>query len=341
MTLSIVILNYNGRHYLEQFLPTVLLYSKGHEVIVADNASTDDSVAYMKSEFPNVRLIENAENGGFAKGYNDALKQVDTDLYLLLNSDIEVTEDWLLPLLAEMRNPEVAGVQPKVLSHNIRDQFEHAGAAGGYLDRNYYPFCRGRIFEHTEKDRGQYNTRAEIFWASGACLLIRREDYWNAGGLDEDFFAHMEEIDLCWRIKRSGKKFICNPKSTVYHVGGGTLSYFSPFKTYLNFRNSLFMIIKNHEGPILPMIFWRLCLDGLAGVRFVAGGEWKQLNSLWKAHRDMYKNLSKMLKKRKALKAKYSSMNRVGLESKNLLIQRFAFGRKKYSDLGLAEPSAD
>jgi GT2 family glycosyltransferase len=200
-SLAIVILNWNGKGFLEQFLPSVCNYSNGAKIILADNASTDDSVAFVKSHYPSIEIIVNESNGGFAKGYNDALKQIDSEFYLLLNSDIEVTENWLLPLMEAMKDPQVAGCQPKVLSYNERTLFEHAGASGGFLDHNYFPFCRGRIFDKFEHDEGQYDAPMEVFWATGAALLIRSELYHKVGGLDEAFFAHMEEIDLCWRLR--------------------------------------------------------------------------------------------------------------------------------------------
>lgn len=332
-TLAIVILNYNGKGYLEKFLPNVIEHSKGHEIIVADNCSTDDSVAFMKEKHPDIQLIELKENGGFAKGYNQALAQVKSDFYLLLNSDIEVTENWCEKLLETLQDETVAGVQPKVLAYDNKSHFEHAGASGGFLDRDYFPYCRGRIFEITEEDTGQYQEPTEVFWATGASLLIRSKVFHEVGGFDEDFFAHMEEIDLCWRAKRRGWKFMVNPEAVVYHVGGGTLSYASPFKTYLNFRNSLFMLIKNHEGPLFIKWLVRMCLDGVAGARFLVLGETKQLKALWEAHRDMYKKLGKMLKKRKELKAFSTQFNATGLSKKSILVQRYIHGKTHYSDL--------
>ncbi|MCT4560048.1 MAG: glycosyltransferase family 2 protein [Crocinitomicaceae bacterium] len=332
-TLAIVILNYNGKGYLEKFLPNVIEHSKGHEIIVADNCSTDDSVAFMKEKHPDIQLIELKENGGFAKGYNQALAQVKSDFYLLLNSDIEVTENWCEKLLETLQDETVAGVQPKVLAYDNKSHFEHAGASGGFLDRDYFPYCRGRIFEITEEDTGQYQEPTEVFWATGASLLIRSKVFHEVGGFDEDFFAHMEEIDLCWRAKRRGWKFMVNPEAVVYHVGGGTLSYASPFKTYLNFRNSLFMLIKNHEGPLFIKWLIRMCLDGVAGARFLVLGETKQLKALWEAHRDMYKKLGKMLKKRKELKAFSTQFNAAGLSKKSILVQRYIHGKTHYSDL--------
>jgi GT2 family glycosyltransferase len=331
--LTIVILNYNGANFLKQFLPNVLQFSKGYKVVVADNCSTDDSIAILTKQFPEVHKIELNENGGFAKGYNDALSQINSEFYLLLNSDIEVTEGWLEPLLLTMEDPTVAGCQPKVKRFSKKSDFEHAGASGGFLDRDYYPFCRGRIFDSIEEDHGQYDDVIEIFWATGAALLIRSKVYHEVGGFDADFFAHMEEIDLCWRAKKLGWKFMIQPKSVVYHVGGGTLSYASPFKTYLNFRNSLFMLIKNHDGPLFPKWLRRMSLDGMAGLRFIYLREFKQLKALCQAHRDMYKNLTKMLKKRKELKYKTTVFNATGLTNYSILFKRFREGITKYSDI--------
>ena len=332
-SLAIVILNWNGRIFLEQFLPSVCAFSKDVKIIVADNASTDYSVEFLRNNYPTIEIIINESNGGFAKGYNDALKLVDTKLYLLLNSDIEVTENWLEPLLKTMEDESIAGCQPKVLSYNDKSLFEHAGASGGYLDRNYFPFCRGRIFDKFEFDEGQYNGEAEVFWATGACLLIRAELYHRIGGFDEAFFAHMEEIDLCWRLKKQGHKFMVNPASIIYHVGGGTLPYLSPRKSYLNFRNSLFMIVKNHEGILFFKLVHRLNLDGIAGIRFFLRGDWKHLASVLKAHGSMYKHLSVLLKQRKAIKIQSTTFNSTGLYRGSILWARYFKGVTKFKEL--------
>lgn len=333
-SVSIVILNYNGKHFLEQFLETVIRYSKPHEVIVADNCSSDDSVLFLKENFPNIRVIQNAENGGFAKGYNDALKQVSSDYYVLLNSDVEVIENWLEPLISSLSDPTVAGCQPKIKSYHKRTLFEHAGAAGGFLDKDFFPFCRGRFFDHVETDNGQYDTTEEVFWASGACFLIRSELYHQVGGLDEDFFAHMEEIDLCWRLKRLGYRFLAVGESEVYHVGGGTLDYLSPKKTYLNFRNSLFMITKNYDGWRTGKLCTRLILDGLAAVRFLFKGHFSHIFALLKAHVDFYKGLGKMKKKRKLFIQEHKlSPNFHGVYKKSILKKRFVENVSFFSQL--------
>ena len=331
--LAIVILNWNGRRYLEQFLPSVIRFSENARIIIADNCSSDDSITFLQSEYPTIEIVHNKSNGGFAKGYNDALQYIDSKYYLLLNSDIEVTPGWLFPLYEMIQQENVAACQPKVLAYNEKNKFEHAGAAGGYLDRNYFPFCRGRIFELTEIDENQYNNSQEIFWASGACLLIKAEVFHKHKGFDEDFFAHMEEIDLCWRIKRTGLSLYIVPSSIVYHVGGGTLAYLSPKKTYLNFRNSLFMIVKNHPRNLLGKVFVRLCLDGIAGLLFTLKGTPKHTFAVLKAHKDFYLLLPTMLNKRKKLLEMDCKFNKVGLYKGSILWARYIKGIKKYKDL--------
>lgn len=330
---AIVILNWNGKGFLERFLPSVIRTANGAQVVVADNASTDDSVTFLQSHFPEIQLIQNDANGGFAKGYNDALKHVDAKYYLLLNSDIEPAENWLDPLVEIMKDETVAGCQPKVLAYNQKTHFEHAGASGGFMDINYFPFCRGRMFAEVEEDQGQYDSKQEIFWATGACLMIRSKCFHEVGGFDEDFFAHMEEIDLCWRLKRKNYRFIIEPKSVVYHVGGGTLPYNSPRKTFLNFRNSLFMLTKNHQGLLFPKLFWRMAIDGVAAVSFLAKGEFKQFGAVFKSHMAFYGKLRTFLKKRRDLKKTSTTFNRTGLFRGNLLWNYYVKGVKKYSDL--------
>lgn len=333
--LAIVILNYNGRNYLEQFLPSVIEHSEGVRIIVADNKSTDDSIQFLENTYPFIEVVLNLANGGFAKGYNDALSKITSNYYLLLNSDIEVTEGWLNPLIDVIKEDKVAGCQPKILSYYTKNVFEHAGASGGFLDRNFFPFCRGRIFDLIEVDNGQYNNTQEIFWASGACMLIKSSVFHEVGGFDEDFFAHMEEIDMCWRIKKLGYQFKVVPSSTVYHVGGGTLAYHSPKKTYLNFRNSLFMITKNYEGLLVVKLFYRLLLDGIAGVVFILKGSPSHTLSVLKAHRDFYRKLLKMLNKRNSLKnspkCKQSELG--GFYRGSILWARYFKGIMKYSEL--------
>jgi GT2 family glycosyltransferase len=331
---AVVILNYNGKNFLEKFLPGVILNSGDASIIVADNCSTDDSVPFLKSHFPQVKIIQNSENGGFAKGYNDALKQIEAEYYVLLNSDIEVTENWLNPCIELMdKDNTIAAVQPKILAYHDKTKFEHAGAAGGFLDKDFYPFCQGRIFENIEEDKGQYNTNREIFWATGACMFIRAKLYHEAGGLDDSFFAHMEEIDLCWRLKSKGHKIYYCASSHIYHVGGGTLNYMNPKKTYLNFRNSLYMITKNYQGILFIKIFKRLCLDGIAASLFLFKFQFRHFGAVFKAHMSYYGELSTLLKKRRSLKHAKEQFNAVGLYKRNIVFKKFLGGVKTFGDL--------
>ena len=335
-TTAIVILNWNGVDFLQQFLPSVTNYSAHADVIIADNASTDNSVAFLKETYPNLRVIINPSNGGFAKGYNDALVELEGqyDYYLLLNSDVEVTPNWLTPLVSTLdRHSNIAGVQPKVRSFHRKNYFEHAGAAGGFIDKNYYPFCRGRIFDHVEEDTGQYDSPCEVFWTSGACMLIRANVFHQLGGFDASFFAHMEEIDLCWRAKNQGYSFMIEPSSIVYHVGGGTLNYESPRKTFLNFRNSLFMIHKNYEGWLFGKIFYRLVLDGIAGAKYAFSFKFKHVGAILKAHFAYYGERSALSKKRKEIKRLRNNPSRAGIFRGSLLFNYFVKGVKKFDQL--------
>lgn len=288
--LSIVILNWNGAAMLREFLPSVIAHSKGEgiEVCVADNASTDNSLEVMRQEFPDVRLILLDKNYGFADGYNRALAEVDAEYCLLLNSDVEVTEGWLTPMLDYMdAHPEVAACQPKIRSYHRRNEFEHAGACGGFMDKYGYPFCRGRMMDTVEEDKGQYDSIVPVLWATGAALFIRTADYRESGGLDARFFAHMEEIDLCWRLRSRGRGIVCIPQSTVYHVGGATLNKANPRKTYLNFRNNLLMLYKNlPEEELRPVMRMRGCLDMLAALQFLLKGEWGNVRAVFRARKD-------------------------------------------------------
>jgi GT2 family glycosyltransferase len=330
---AVVILNWNGEKLLKEFLPSVVAYSPEAEIIIADNASDDGSLAFLKSNFPSLRIIQNPSNLGFAGGYNLALKEIEADLYVLLNSDIEVTEDWLKPLLKVMDDNSVAGCQPKILSFHNKNHFEHAGASGGFLDKDYFPFCRGRIFDHFEEDLGQYNDEREIFWATGAALMIRADVFHSVKGFDEYFFAHMEEIDLCWRIKKMGYKFKVVPSSVIYHLGGGTLPYSSPRKVYLNFRNSLMMLIKNHRGLLLPKLFWRLCLDGVAAFRFLFRGEFGHFWAVFKAHLYQYKHLGRLLKLRKIIRKTAQNENDSGIFSGSILWNYYLKGVREFTAL--------
>ena len=331
--IAIVILNWNGRELLEKFLPKVIRYSEIAQIIIADNASKDDSIEFIRTSFPSIRIISNSSNSGFAKGYNDALKKIETKYYLLLNNDVEVTQGWLEPLLNKIKDPKVAGCQPKILSHDNKEYFEYAGAAGGYLDKNYFPFCRGRILNHLEKDSGQYDGCVEVFWTSGACFLIRSELFHKVGGFDEDFFAHMEEIDLCWRLKKLNYRFLVVPDSVVYHVGGGSLSYDSPRKVYLNFRNSLVMTAKNHEGWIGFKLFQRLVIDGIAGIKFLLRGEFRNFGAVIKAHFSHHFKIKRTLKKRKAIKRLATEFNSTGLFQGSIVWSFYFRGAKQFSKL--------
>lgn len=302
MKIAVVILNWNGKKLLEQFLPSVIAYSQNAETYVADNASTDDSIPFLKSTFPSVKIIQNKENGGYAKGYNDALKNIKADVFCLLNSDVEVSQNWLTPIIEAFKtDSNTAIIQPKLLDYKKKDFFEYAGAAGGFIDKYAYPYCRGRIFNTIEKDLGQYPNTTEIFWASGACLFIRSTIFKELKGFDETFFAHMEEIDLCWRAKNLGYSIKYVGASTVYHVGGATLSNANPKKTYLNFRNSLFALTKNANGSIFLLILSRLILDGIAGIKFLFELKFKHTMAILKAHVSFYGHLNRLLKQRKKI----------------------------------------
>lgn len=301
---AVVILNWNGVNHLKEFLPSVLNCTNSSiaDIYVIDNASTDYSIKFIQENYPTIKIIINSKNGGFAKGYNDGLKQVNAKYYLLLNSDVEVTAGWLEPLYAKMESvPSIAACQPKILDYKNKAFFEHAGAAGGFLDKFGYPFCRGRLFNHIEKDHGQYNNDLEIFWATGACMMVRADLYRAQEGFDETFFAHMEEIDLCWRLKNEGYQIYFVNNSIVYHLGGGTLSSISPNKTFLNFRNNLYLLYKNLPDQFLHRtIFARMILDGVAFFHFALSGKTSHSLAILKAHVAFYKSLSYLKSKRAA-----------------------------------------
>ncbi|MDX6747193.1 glycosyltransferase family 2 protein [Polaribacter sp. PL03] len=331
MKTAIVILNWNGQKLLEKFLPSVVNFSSElAEIYVADNASTDASIKYVKEFYPSINIIENATNGGYAKGYNDALANIDADIYCLLNSDVEVTKDWLKPILEVFNNDEkTAIIQPKLLDFKDKTKFEYAGAAGGFLDLYGYPYCRGRLFNNLETDTSQFNDISEIFWASGACLFIRSKTYNEVEGLDEDYFAHQEEIDLCWRVKNIGYKVKYVGSSTVFHVGGATLQETNPRKTYLNFRNSLLNVVKNVPKKwFLFVIFSRLILDGIAGLKFLIELRPIHTFAILKAHINFYKNFFKFLGKRRKLK----KLQTYNLHT-SIVWQYFVLGRKKFNNL--------
>ncbi|MEQ6120243.1 glycosyltransferase family 2 protein [Reichenbachiella sp. MALMAid0571] len=329
---AVVILNYNGRQYLEKFLPDVIRHSSDSDIYVADNKSSDTSISFLKEHFPEINLILLETNNGYAAGYNLALKQVEAEYYILLNSDIEVTANWINPIVDFMdSHPNVAACQPKILDYKNKEYFEYAGAAGGYLDILGYPYCRGRIFDTLEKDHGQYDSNQQVFWATGACMFIRSEVFHQLGGFDESFFAHMEEIDLCWRINMSGKQVYCIPESKVFHVGGGTLAKSNPQKTYLNFRNNLTMLYKNSTGISL---FWKLplkfLLDILASLKFWKDNSFDHFTAVFKAYSFFVKKIPE------------NNLTRLNLKKNNLStplsnsltpVQYYLFGKKHFSDL--------
>ncbi|MDG2281155.1 MAG: glycosyltransferase family 2 protein [Flavicella sp.] len=300
MKIAVVILNWNGKKLLEEFLPSIIKYSANASIYVADNASTDDSVSFIKKSFPSVHIVSNSENGGFAKGYNDALQHIEAPIYALVNSDVSVTENWLDPILDEFeKNPKTGIIQPKILDFKNKKKFEYAGAAGGFLDVLGYPYCRGRIFNSLEKDKGQYDDTIKINWASGACFFIKSEIYHQLKGFDEDYFAHQEEIDLCWRTSNLGYDIKYVGTSAVYHVGGATLSEANSYKTFLNFRNSLYSLLKNlPANKVVLYIFIRMILDAVAGIRFTLQGRPIHMVAIIKSHMSFYGNLKKMISKR-------------------------------------------
>lgn len=329
---AVVILNWNGKKFLDDFLPGVIKHSQADaEVIVADNDSTDGSVKFLKEKFPEVKILQNEVNGGFAKGYNDALKRVDAKYYVLLNSDIEVTPNWVNPVIELMESDEnIAACQPKLLSYYEQEKFEYAGAAGGFIDKYGYPFCRGRIFQTLETDNGQYDDVAELFWATGACLFVRSDVYHKLGGLDERFFAHMEEIDFCWRAKSQGYKIMYCPKASVYHVGGGTLPKQSSQKTYLNMRNNNIMLFKNlPSSQLFPVFISRLFLDGVAALKFLVDGGLKDMWAVVRAHWRFFSMVPKLIGDRRLLKqTRVTKVYR-----KNLVLSYFLHGKKTFKDL--------
>lgn len=329
MKLAVVILNWNGAQLLEQFLPKIIAYSAGADLYVADNASTDESISTLQQKFPQVKIIQNTDNFGFAKGYNEALKHVDAEIYALVNSDIEVTPNWLEPIIEEFtKEKDTAIIQPKILDFKNKEKFEYAGAAGGFIDVFGYPFCRGRVFDTIEKDLGQYNDAIEIFWASGACFFIRSEVFHALNGFDEAFFAHQEEIDLCWRAFNRNyiTKYI--PTSIVYHVGGATLEQGNPRKTFLNFRNSLLMLTKNlPSSKLFPIIIGRMVLDGVAGIYFLVQGKPKHFTAILKAHYHFYTNFGVFYKKRE------NKQRKDYFKAKSIVISYFMRSGKVFEDV--------
>ena len=333
MKISVVILNWNGKIWLEKFLDNVIENSKIADIVVVDNNSTDNSITYLTKNYPAIRIIKNKGNYGYAKGYNEALKQIDSEYFILLNSDIEVTKNWISPVIDLMeKDKKISACQPKILDYNNKKKFEYAGACGGFIDKLGYPFCRGRIFNHLEKDSGQYNDSIEIFWATGACIFLRSSHFFEIGGLDEDFFAHQEEIDLCWRLKNAGYKIMVEPSSIVYHVGGGTLAVGSPLKTKLNFRNNLYMLFKNLPFYVLLFLLpLRLLLDAIAAFSFITKKQGlEHVMAIVRAHFEFYFMIPKLMIKRR------------GINNSNIIGGRFPYsiiyknkilGIKRFSDL--------
>ena len=329
---AVVILNWNGRTMLERFMPSVTANTAA-DVIVADNGSTDDSVAFMRERYPDVNLILLDKNHGFAEGYNRAIASLDRqyDYYVLLNSDVECTPGWVEPVVEMMqREPNIAVAQPKLLMYDRRDTFEYAGGAGGFIDGYGYPFCRGRIFSTLEKDHGQYDDQRDIFWATGAAMFVRADTWRQLGGLDGDFFAHMEEIDFCWRAKNAGHRVVYCPRSVLYHVGGGTLPKSNPFKTQLNFRNNLSMLYKNLPADRLHRVLrMRMLLDRVAAVKFLIEGHYGEYRAVRKAHSEYRSWLPDLKRKRAAVKPHEVPQ----VYRRPLLVDYFLLGRKRFSDL--------
>lgn len=336
-SVAVVILCWNGRFFLEKFIPSLLKTSYKNVVFfVADNSSTDGSVAFIKDKFPELFIINIEKNEGFAKGYNIALQQINADYYVLLNQDVEVTPNWLEPIIElSESNANIAAIQPKIKAYHSKEYFEYGGAAGGYIDWLGYAFCKGRLFDNTEEDQGQYNVPSDIFWASGAALFIKAKIYHQMGGLDNDFFAHMEEIDLCWRIHNAGYKIMYCPNSTVYHVGGGSLPYGNPKKTYLNYRNNLIMMLKNNQETFFALIFLlRLILDGISAVSLLLKGKWRDVHAIFMAHTYVYLNFKDILIKRKKSQSLFVKKNNNDVVyNKSIVWNYFVLGKKKFTEL--------
>ncbi len=335
---AVVILNWNGRHLLERFLPDVIRFTPPEiEIVVADNASADDSVAFLGAHYPGIRVVRLSENHGYAGGYNRALKEVKADFYVLLNSDIAVTENWLLPCIRMLQERnEVAACQPKIRSLENPDYFEYAGASGGYLDYLGYPFCRGRMFDRVEKDLGQYDDETDVFWASGAALFVKSAVFREAGGFDESFFAHMEEIDLCWRLQNKGYRIAVCPASTVYHLGGASLPGSSPRKTFLNFRNSLWMLAKNLPArKFYPWLLIRLALDEIAIARFLIQGRLGSSMAVIRAQLAFWVRLPGLRRQSRGSKSLPAALYR-----KSIVVDFYFRGKKRFSDLFLSASSA-
>lgn len=335
--IALVILNWNGEKLFPDFLPSIIEHSQAEniEIIVADNGSTDNSLAYLKENFPSVTIMDLENNYGFAKGYNVALKQIEADYFILVNSDVKVAKGWIEPCIRQFESDDkIAAVQPKVLSSQQPEYFEYAGAAGGFIDKYGYPFCKGRILDKVEKDQNQYNKPGEIFWATGACMFIRAEIFKNSGGFDSDFWAHMEEIDLCWRLKNQGFKIVYEPQSTIYHLGGGSLEYGNPKKVYLNFRNNLFMLYKNlSKKRFKRIMFSRMVLDGAAAAKFLLGFEFNAFKAVFRAHASFYRNYSSLKAKRRQLQEQVNVNYHEQMFQQSIMWKFFVQKNHKFTDL--------
>lgn len=340
MKVAVVILNWNGKKFLEEFLPGVIEFSKDHaEVIIADNASVDGSVEYLREQHPGIRIIRFDRNHGFATGYNLALRQVEADYYVLLNSDIRVTENWIPPIISLMeQDPLIAACQPKIRSFHEPSRFEYAGAAGGFIDKYGYPFCRGRLFQYVEEDQGQYDDAREVFWATGACMFVRARVFHEVGGLDDHFFAHMEEIDFCWRLKNNGYKVMFSPGSVIYHIGGGTLPKNNARKTYLNIRNNIIMLYKNLERDRLVKVFIvRIILDWVAAFKFLVDGGVRDMWAVTRAHLHILRNLRKLRKKREKIHHRRVS----GIYWGNVVVEHYLRRKNLFTQLDQSKFTGD
>ncbi len=333
---AVVILNWNGQHWLERFLNGVLATPYPNlQVVVGDNASTDNSIAYLKANFPQITIIQNDTNYGFAEGYNKVLKHIKADYYVLLNSDVEVKGDWISPVIREMdANPAIAAAQPLFILQTNPEFLEYSGAAGGFMDKYGYMFCQGRIFHHLEKEEGQFPQSKEIFWACGACLFIKSKAFWEMEGFDADFFAHQEEVDLCWRLKNAGYQVWYSANSKVWHVGGGMLPPSNPFKTFLNFRNSLFLLYKNlPQQHFHYRLFLRLVLDGIAGIKFLTEGKWKETLAIIKAHRAFFKAIPQLKVKRNNSIKKVAPEQMAGFYNRSIIVDFYFKKKNTFSQL--------
>lgn len=338
---AVVILSYNGKDLHKEFLPLIVEEANGqYDVVLIDNASTDDTYDYVRDNFPSVNLIQHKINNGFAQGYHDGLQQINAKYYVLLSADFEVSRGWFTPLHTTINSDEnIAAIQPKILFQKDKTLFEYAGAGGGFMDKWGYMFCRGRLFDSLEKDIQQYDDNIEVFWAGGGCFFVRADLYHQFGGLDLDFYAHMEEIDLCWRMKNAGYKIAYSGKSTVYHVGGSVISYGSPIKLFYNYRNSLALLLKNEKSSKLWWLLpWRLVLDGISAAPHLLKGDFKSIGAIIKAHFSFYRKVPSLLKKRRSIKRLWTNRNEEGIYNQSVISQYFLKKVKKASHLPGFEP---